>query len=263
MRYINIFFAAIAGACLLSLVACNKGEADFLYKNDILPINVSGYNGSNEKLEIKIDTFRSKQEPAGGLFNWSEAYTFPNGQSSVKLTITEKGTGKMVLDSLLKKEDGLASISFFYFNGKVSDMPVAQPVEEGKIKLSYMFIPNLTNYSEPVDIVLGKFYFTPKVFEEITRIENVKPNEFSEAITLSTFPTAGQVYNGQPTVVQFQVYVFKAGTDVPYTAGTSYTWNASNSSAPKPSPTTATSKIYVFGESPSGTLMRFDKKIEL
>jgi hypothetical protein len=263
MRLINTFFTVIAGAFMLSLGACKKGGTDLLYNMDVLSVYVNGYNGSTEKLEMKLDTFKHMLPIETGSFNVSNAYSFRNGQSSVKLTIAEKGTGKILIDSLLKKENGPANISFFYFDGKMSHMPEVAPLEENKIKISYMFMPKLTNYTEPVDIVLGKYYFTPKVFEEITRIKNVQPYEFTKPVTISTFPLTGQTYNGQTTAVLFQVYIYKAGTNEFYTNGSPYTWHATSSSAPKPAASTASSKIYVFSESAAGNSIRFDKKLEL
>lgn len=248
---------------LLASVACNKGSNDFLYKNKMLPINIKGYNGSGTTLEVQVDTFKFVSLLSEGSFDLSEAYTFPPGKGSVKLSITEKSTGKLVLDKELKSTDDITKISFFYMNGIVADMPVKEAKEEGKIKLSYMFMPTLTKYAEPVDIVLGKFYFTPKVFEEITRIKNVKPYEFSQTISLAPFSLTGQTYNGQPTAVLFLAYIYKAGTNQYYTEGTEYTWHVSSSSAPKPAANAASSTIYIFSETTSGNSIRFFKNLEL
>ncbi|MBC9913921.1 hypothetical protein [Chitinophaga varians] len=261
MTYAKIF-TLIAGVMLLTTAACNK-KTDFLYKGEMLPITVKGYNGGSEDLEVKVDTFKFKYNLNSGNFNQSEAYTFRENQHTVKLTISGQETGKIVLEKELKKEEGKAVISFFYMNGQVMNMPQKEAKEDGKIKISYLFMPTLTHYSEPVDIVLGKYYFTPKVFEEITRIKNVKPNEFSETVTLSTFPTTGQQYNGQNTPVLFKAYIYKAGTNEYYTQGTAYSWHPTSSSAPTPAAPNPSSTIYIFSESEIDRSIRFNKNLEL
>lgn len=262
MKTINIFFAVLTGTFLITLLACSKKEHDFLYEDNMLAVTVKGYNGSDETLAVKLDTF-PVTDALPGNFDATKGCIIPAGQHTLKLSITEVGTGKTVMSKELKKEDSPASFEFFYFNGEVRKMPEVPAVEEGKIKISYMFTPTVTKYAEPVDIVLGKYYFTPKVFEEITRIKNVKPNEFSEAVTIPTFSTSGQVYNGQPTAVLFLVYIYKAGTNEFYTAGSEYTWHPTSSSAPKPAASITASKVYIFEEVPEENSMRFAKKLEL
>lgn len=263
MKATPTFYTMLAGVFLLLMSACNKGQYDFLYEGDMLPITINGYNGSTESLEIKVDTFALKYDLPRGTFNQADAYTFPAGRNSVKVTIKEKGTGKLVLEKEVKKEDGPATIRFMYMDGKVSNMPELPAVEPGKLKITYLFKPTLTGYSQPVDIALMKYYFTPKVAEEITRIRNVKPNEFSEVVTLPTFSTASQPYNGQNTSVLFLVYIYKAGTNEFYTEGTGYTWHATSSTAPKPAASTAASKLYIFSESQAANSIRFIKDLEL
>ncbi|MBC9930284.1 hypothetical protein [Chitinophaga qingshengii] len=258
MKTIHILFAVLTG----TLLACNKKEPDFLYEDNMLAVTVKGYNGSEESLEVKLDTFHVTQADPGK-FDATKGCIIPFSQSTVNLSITEKGTGKVVMNKALKKEDSPATFEFFYFNGQMNKMPEIPAFEEGKIKISYMFNPTVTHYTEPVDIVLGKYYFTPKVFEEIARIKNVKPNEFSAPVSIPTFSTTGQTYNGQPTPVLFLVYVYKAGTNEFYTAGSAYTWHATSTTAPKPAASAASSRIYIFEEAPAGNSMRFVKKLEL
>ncbi len=168
-----------------------------------------------------------------------------------------------MLEKVLKKEDGAAKISFLYMDGKLVPMPDKAPLEDGKISLIYMFQPTVTNYSEPVDFVVGKYYVTPQVFEEVVRAKNVKPNEFSAPVKLSTFSTARQDYNGVMTSVSFVVRICKVGTNVPYVDQTAYTWNALSTTAPKPSASTASSKLYILSEAPAGAVMRFATRLEL
>lgn len=245
------------------LAACNKDNDNFLYKEYALPITIKGYNASSEMLAIKLDTINwAIPLSAGSAFEQSEAFTFKGDRRTVKLSIHEKNTGKLVLEKELKKEDTAIALNFLYLDGKASDMPEKPAVVKDKISLLYMFIPSVTNYSEPVDISIGKYFVTPKVYEEVTRIKNVKPNEFSEAATFSTFLTGRQEYNGVLTSVSFQVRIFKAGTNTPYVDGTAYTWSDISTTAPKPAASTASSKLYIFSEAPSGNSMRFNTRLD-
>ncbi|TDQ73719.1 hypothetical protein [Sphingobacterium yanglingense] len=264
-RRISALFARILfmGMGLSLLFACTKSSEDFLYKGDMLPVTIKGYNGGSEYMEVKIDTVKFKSIISTGRFDFSEAYLFPENKETAKLVITEKNTEKVVLERELKKGDGATTINFLYANDKVSDMPDIPALEQGKLKLIYMFKPTVTKYAGPVDIVLGKYYWTPKVFEEIDRIKDVKPYEFTKPITIATFPTVGQQYNGQPTPVSFVAYIYKAGTNEYYTKDTEYGWHATSSTAPKPGANAAASKLYVFQEAPNGGNMQFFKELEL
>ena len=247
---------------LFALAACSKSEQ--FYKDELYRINVNGYNGSNEQLDIKVGAaaFRSPIQPNTS-FNLSDAYSFNSAENKIKLNIFENGTGKLVLEKELKKEDGEAKVNFLYMDGKISSMPTKPAVETDKISLVYMFQPTITNYTEPVDFVIGKYYVTPQVFEELARAKNVKPNEFSTPVSIGTFSTARQDYNGVMTSVSFVIRICKAGTNIPYVDGTSYTWNALNSTAPKPSASIASSKLYIFSEAPAGNIMRFATRLDL
>lgn len=249
---------------LLSLAACKKGDQDFFYKEETIPISVAGYNGSSEELVVKVDTFNFPAALApNSTFGQSNSFVFKGTERQARFTVTEKKTGKLVLEKELKKEDGAAKINFLYMDGKIISMPDKAALEDGKISLIYMFQPTVTNYTEAVDFVVGKYYVTPQVFEEVTRAKNIKPNQFSAPVTLSTFSTARQDYNGVLTSVSFIVRICKAGTNIPYTEGTAYNWNALSTTAPKPVAGTTSSKLYVFSELPSGSTMRFSTRLEL
>ena len=259
MKKKNIGFILLA-AMALFVAACDKGD-DFLYKEKMLSFALSGYNGSGQDLEVQIDTLQKKFYLSNGKFNANAAYTFPEGKSTVHMTVREK-SGKVVLEKDVKKEEGTFKLNFFYLNGQVGDMPAPPPFEEGKIKLKYMWMPTQTKYTGPVDIAVGKLYFLPKVFEELARVKNVKPGEFCETISIDPFPTAGQTYNGQPTPVLFVIYIYKAGTNEFYTNGTGYDWSITTT-APKPSANVASTRMYIFSENPAGSLMAFVKNLEI
>lgn len=259
---LNRLYLACLSTMLIALAACNKEEQ--FYKDKLYRINVNGYNGSTEQLDIKVGSmiFSGPILPNTS-FNLTDGYAFNSSENKLKLNVFEHGTGKLVLEKELKKEDGEANVNFLYMDGKIGPMPTKPAVEKDKITLVYMFQPTITNYTEPVDFVIGKYYLTPQVFEELTRVKNVKPYEFSTPVSVGTFSTARQEYNGVMTSVSFVVRICKAGTNVPYVDGTSYTWNALNSTAPKPGASTAVSKLYIFSEGPQGNIMRFFTRLEL
>lgn len=261
---LNKLYLASLSIMLVMLMSCNKGDDDFLYQDEMIPITLTGYNGSSEELEVKVNafTFPAALRPNAS-FGQSTSYIFKSNENQAKLTVNEKSTGKLVLERELKKENGAAKINFLYMDGKIVPMPDKPALEDGKISLIYMFQPTVTNYTEPVDFVVGKYYATPQVFEEVVRAKNVKPNEFSEPVKLTTFSTARQDYNGVMTTVSFVVRICKAGTNVPYTDGTAYTWNALSTTAPKPAAGTASSKLYIFNETPAGSVMRFGTRLDL
>ncbi len=259
MKTKNIFSAIILGTFLLALGACKKGQDEFLYKGDMLPVTIKGYNGSDEELVVKIDEFNFKHNIGGNFtINLSDAYTFPANKTQTKLTITEKSTNKLVLEKDLKKDDGPTTINLLYMNGKVDAMPTLPAVETGKVKMYYMFAPTVTNYTEPVDIVLYSYYATSQIWEEITRINNVKPYEFTkEPITYTTFATGLGEHFGIRQARNMYVRIYKAGTSEYYTEGTGYTWHVTSSNPGKSAAATASSTAYIIGEAPSGSQMRF------
>lgn len=260
---LNKFYLTCLSTILLGLTACNKGDQDFLYKEELFSVNLIGYNASSEELTVKLDTTNliDPLQP-NSRFESTTAYTFRPNENRIKLKIAEKISGKLVLERELKKEDSGIKINFFYTEGRTGPMPEKPAVEQGKIKLLYMFQPIVTNYTEPVDFVVGKYYLVPKVFEELGRAKNVKPYEFCPPITIPTFSTTAQEYNGVTTTASFVVRIYKAGTDIPYTDGTAYSWNPLSSTAPKPQASTASSKLYIFSEAPSGGLMRFFTRLD-
>ncbi|WP_316818312.1 hypothetical protein [Pedobacter nyackensis] len=258
----NKLFLGYMSVILLTLVACKKSEQ--FYKDELFGIKLTGYNGSGETLVTKLGdvTFPDGISP-NARFEQNNAYLFKSTENKIKLSVTEQVSGKLVLEKELNKEEGSAKLNFLYLDGKIGPMPDKPAVEKDKISLVYMFQPTVTNYTEPVDFVIGKYYVTPQVFEELGRLKNVKPYEFSTPVSIPTFNGGRQDYNGVMTSVSFHVRIYKAGTNIPYVDGTSFTWNVLNSNAPKPASSTASSKLYIFSESPMGNVMRFSTRLEL
>jgi len=235
---------------LFTLLSCNKGGDDLLYSSNVHMVNLSGYNNSEEELILQLDTFAATVTPPF---------------SRIEFGAKSKATDKILLQREIKASDTTleTNLNVIYMDGKVADFPAVPAPVEGKVQLIYMLQSNILNYREPVDIVFGKFYFTPKVFEEVIRIKNLKPNEFSKPIAFDPFPLGIQDYNGQKTSVLFRAYIYKAGTDIPYSEGSSYTFNQLTSGAPVPSPTTSISKLFIINEAPLNNTMRFNKVLEL
>ncbi|MEQ7800191.1 hypothetical protein ABDJ41_10295 [Pedobacter sp. ASV1-7] len=259
MKLNKLYFACMGMLILLLATACNKGEVEFLYKGDMLPVTLKGYNGSSEQLIVKIDTFKFKYELGeNSTINLSDAYTFPEDKNKAILTISERSTGKLVLERELDRKDGPTTISLLYIDGKVSDMPEVPAVEEGKVKMYYMFVPNVTNFTGLVDIEAVKIDNLSGAIERIGRINNVKPFEFTaEQLTFSTFKTGIQEINGVRQAWNLYLRIYKAGTNEYYTNGTGYTWHENSSNPGKAAASTASSTLYIVGEAPSGTQMRF------
>ena len=107
MKSINIFLPGIAASLLLLLGACKKNDGNLLDNRNALPVTFSILNVSTVPLEATIDT--TKIDIPVGRFDLNNAYPFPDNKNSLKLTITEKGTGKLVIEKDLKKDDGRAA----------------------------------------------------------------------------------------------------------------------------------------------------------
>lgn len=261
MKTTKIFLGYIC-VMLLVLSACKKAEQ--FYKDEMHGVKITGYNGSGDTLVTNLGNFAFPDQILPNTrFEQNNAYVFKSPENNIRLRITEKVSGKLVLEKELHKEEGSTRVNFLYMDGKIGPMPDKPAVEKDKISLIYMFQPTETKYTEPVDFVIGKYYVTPQVFEELARVKSVKPYEFSTPVSIPTFNGGRQDYNGVMTSVSFHVRIYKAGTNVPYVEGTSYTWNALNSTAPKPASATASSKLYIFSESPMGNIMRFFTRLEL
>lgn len=257
---------AISFFLLFTLLSCNKGGDDLLYHSNVHMINLSGYNNSNEELILQLDTFSATVTPAFSKIAFGANYNFNDpGKQHLKFTMKSKATDKILLKREIRANDTAVTtnLNIIYMDGKVADFPTLPAPVEGKVQLIYMLQSNILNYSEPVDIVFGKYYFTPKVFEEVIRIKNLKPNEFSQPITFDPFPLGIQDYKGEKTSVLFRAYIYKAGTNIPYTEGSPFEFSLLTSGAPVPSPTKAISKLFIINEAPLNNIIRFNKVLEL
>ncbi|MNK04044.1 hypothetical protein D3C87_219000 [compost metagenome] len=257
---------AISFFLLSTLLSCDKGGDELLYHSNVHMINLSGYNNSNEELILQLDTFSATVTPAFSRISFAANYNFNDpAKQRLKFTMKSKATDKILLEKEIKANDTAAvtDLNVIYMDGKVADFPKVPAPMEGKVQLIYMLQSNILNYREPVDIVFGKYYFTPKVFEEVIRIKNLKPNTFSQPIVFDPFPLGIQDYKGEKTSVLFRAYIYKAGTDIPYTEGSSIEFSQLTSGAPVPSPTKAISKLFIINEAPLNNVIRFNKVLEL
>jgi hypothetical protein len=259
MKTIKIFYAVLTGAILLVMAACNKGENDFVHQSGAAVLNLTGHNGSTQQLVVKIDTveFTDYIMRANAKIAQSHPYLLKN-KTEVSYSITEQSTGKLLLEGKLRKGE-IKNINMIYLLGKVIDnMPALPAVEEGKVKMYYMFVPTVTNYTGLVDIEAVRIDNISGAIEKIGRINNVKPFEFSsEPLIFSTFKTGIQEVNGVRQAWNLYLRIYKAGTSEYYTNGTGYTWHENSSNPGKAAAATASSTLYIVGEAPSGTQMRF------
>ncbi len=250
---------------LVSLTSCDKGD-QLLYDSNVHLLELKGYNNSSERLIIKLDTFKSVEVAPFSRIGYNAVYNFNSSSpKSIKLTMSSNLQNQTVLQKEIKGMDQEKESKFnlLYMDGKVSDFPNVPELMPNRVQLVYMFQSNFLKFNEPVDIVFGKYYLTPKVFEEFGRIKNLQPNTFSEPFSFDTFPLGIQEYNGQRTSVVLRAFIYKAGTDIPYTEGTNYIFSYLNSGIPVISPATANTKVFIINENPVGTMMKYNKVLEL
>lgn len=259
MKTRKIFYTLLVGAILLVTSACNKADEELVNQSSAAVLNLTGHNGSSQQLVVKIDTveFTDYLMRANTKITQSHPYLLKN-RTEVPYSITEQSTGKVVLEGKLRKGE-IKNINMIYLLDKVIDnMPTLPPVEDGKVKMYYMFVPTVTNYTNFVDIEAVKIESISGAIERVGRINNVKPFEFSaEPLIFSAFKTGIQDVNGVRQAWNLYLRIYKAGTNEYYTNGTNYTWHENSSSPGKAAAGTASSTLYIVGEAPSGTQMRF------
>lgn len=206
-----------------TMAGCQKDD-NYLVKVEAFSVITSGYNGSNSELQITIDTL-TLQYPieASASFKRTDKYTFPDGQDSVKLVISEKATGKKVYERSVKKGEYSISIELIYVNGKLLQKPVAPAENPAGFRLvSYLFLPRVSNYQGDVDIVYFKKYefvqngqLKIEKMEELARI-TAKPYVFSEFLKAPSFPGGRNEINGKIYFLNPVVMFFRSGTNIPY-----------------------------------------------
>ncbi|OYD43616.1 hypothetical protein CHT99_01180 [Sphingobacterium cellulitidis] len=157
---------------LLSLGACDKNDEKFFYDTEATSILIKGYNGSNENLEVQIDTFKFKNLiTPNGYISQTEKFIFTPDQASAKLLIKEKSTGKIILEKELKKGESQVEISVPYFDGKL--LTVTPPAADPNINKVGLYIINKEN-NDLADLVIEDSEFNP-----LTIIgRNIEPNKW-------------------------------------------------------------------------------------
>lgn len=239
MKFLHIYFVVLI-MLTIAVAGCQKDD-NFLVKEEAFALTASGFNGSDSQLEVTIDTMTSKALiDAGRSFNRTDRYTFPASKSSMKLSITEKKTGKLVYEKEVKKGEYSLVINLFYVNGKLIEKPVAPANNPDGFRLvSYLFLPSVTNYTGDIDIVYYKKYefvengqFKLEKKEELARIK-AKAYAFSEFLKAPSFPGGRTEIDGRVFFVNPEVRFFKSGTDINYYEDAGYTIS-SGASLPLP-----------------------------
>lgn len=185
----KIFYAVLTGAFLLVLVACNKREDDFFYTGEALTVKLIGYNGSSEELEIKVDTFKFKRTvSANETINQSDAYLFTDNQRTAKLTVTEKGTGKLVLERELEKSEKNVTVNLFYTNDGI--VPYNPPPVNPNTNIVGVFITKNQQTITTADIAVT---LSGNVITFLA--QNVPPNQwfFFETDYIPTVPATERI----------------------------------------------------------------------
>ncbi|MDR6568328.1 hypothetical protein MRBLMN1_002650 [Chitinophaga ginsengisegetis] len=210
-------------AALILLCACQK-DNNFVIKEEAFAVVTSGFNGSSSELELTIDTLSFEYLIAAGQsFNRTDKYTFPPAKDSVKLTIKEKETGKLVYEKQVKKGEYSLTIQLIYVGGKLIEKPTAPANNpEGFRLASYLFLPDISGYTGDVDIAYIKYYdvvidgkLVREKEEELARI-TAKPYVFSEFLKAPVFQGGRHEIDGKVYFINPDIRVFKSGTSIRY-----------------------------------------------
>lgn len=229
MKLLNTYITALM-LVLITMTACQKND-NFLVKEEAFSVITSGFNGSENPLEIMIDTTTLQGRiDAGQNFKRTDRYTFPAAVDSVKLIVKEKDNGKQVYEKEVKRGDYSVTIELFYVGGKLIEKPVP-PVNnpEGIRLVSYLFLPGITKYSGDIDIVYFKKFevikngqFKIDKLEELERV-TTKPYMFSAFLQMPVINGGWQDIDGINTLVNPMLMFFKSGTNIPYYENTGAT----------------------------------------
>ena len=209
MKLISTYIALTA----LLFTACNKDDTP--YENAI-QIVVNGYNGSNNELEIQIDTTRYDNSVAYGkyalqpasLVNLNIVYTFPSEKRPTSLTIKDPATGHVVSTKTLPATGTKAALNFVYLDGKELEVnpPAADPATN---KLG--FYVQYTDSDAPFDIFLY-------------RMDNTTGQEYRQYLAKNVKPGAW-IYADYLPLVDFGAYILLANTYICFTkTGTTDQW---------------------------------------
>ncbi|MGM1430192.1 hypothetical protein ACS126_13105 [Sphingobacterium lactis] len=187
MKYLNRLYILLVSTMLLSLGACDKNDEKFFYDTEATSILIKGYNGSNENLEVQIDTFKFKSLIAPNEnISQTEKFIFTPDQASAKLLIKEKSTGKIILEKELKKGESQVEISVPYFDGKL--LTVTPPAADPNINKVGLYIINKENND------LADIWLVDENLSQLTVFgKNIAPNKWvfldvDYTTTLTNYP---------------------------------------------------------------------------
>jgi hypothetical protein len=219
MKFIN---TCIILVLLLTLAGCQKDD-NFVIKGEAFSFVISGYNGSNNGLEITIDTMTlSSLIEANREFKRTDQYVFPDGQNQIKLTVKEKETNTLVYETEVKRGEYSKTINLTYVNGQLIEKPVLPADIDGIRQVSYLFLPSTSNYSGEVDIVYFKKteyiennQFVLEKEEELAKV-TVKPYAFSAFLQAPVFEGGRTEIDGKVYFINPSLKILKSGTNIPY-----------------------------------------------
>lgn len=170
MRSITFYILLV-----LAFTACNKDE---VIKEKAMHIVVNGYNGSNDALEVNIDTTRYDGKyvlnPAS-LISFNIVYAYLAEHPPQTITIKDPANGRVLFSKPMPVTGSKAGFNFIYVDGKVQELnvPAADPATN---KLGFYI--NNTDSDGPVDILLyRKDTGTGKEYREYL-VRNVKPKNW-------------------------------------------------------------------------------------
>lgn len=225
---------------LVLLAGCQKDD-NYLVKEEAFSVVISGFNGSNSELEVRIDTLTLPGPiQAGASFKRTDKYTFPPSKDSVKLVVKEKETSKQVYIKEVKRGEYSHTIELIYVNGTLIEKPVSPADNPAGFRLvSYLFLPRVSGYAGDIDIAYFKKtesivngQWNLDKLEELTRI-SAKPYIFSTFLQTPAFQGGRNEIDGKVVYLNPVVKFFKSGTNIPYYEGEEFTLSP-NANLPLP-----------------------------
>ncbi|HWV68291.1 hypothetical protein [Chitinophaga sp.] len=162
---------------LLSVVfiACNKEDQHI---RKAMHVVVNGYNGSENALQITIDTTvyaGDKVLKPTEKFEFNVAYAYLEKQQQKTVVITDTVTKQVIFSKPLPPNGTKAAINFLYINGKVTEIqPPAADTATNKLG----FYIHYTGSETPLDIFLYRLDNSNGMEYRTYLAKNVKPGSW-------------------------------------------------------------------------------------
>ncbi len=207
MKYqkLPVFFLYLFFAC----AACNKDE---IIAEKAVHVVINGYNGSDDKLQVNIDTTRYEEtssnaksllQPAS-LVGFNAVYTYRPGSGEQVLTIKNPLTDSIVYSSPLPASGTKMLINFLYIDGKIQELhPPAANASTNKLGFYVRYQGN----EAPFDISLYRRDAATGMEYRHYLAKNVRPGNwiYIDYVPVENFINKNDVNNST-------VYFTKAGT---------------------------------------------------